>query len=84
MQFRPSLDHALRPLGQRAADKFDWFNSIDRRRFLVIGVEMGDVMMRPQFNIHSDDNPEEAAQFRHGLMLTDDDTDEKQGTSKQG
>src|ERR1039458_3800263 len=82
MQFRPSLDHPLLPLGQRPANKFNRFNSIERRRFLIISVEMGVVMVRPQFNIHSNDNPEKAAQFRHGITLSDDDTDEKPRTSQ--
>jgi hypothetical protein len=82
MQFRPGFDHSLLPLWQCAGNKLNRFNSIYRRRFLIIGVEMGGSMVRPQFNIHSNDNPEKAAQFRHGMMLSDDDTVEKPRTSQ--
>ena len=69
MQFRPCLHHALLPPGQAARNQLDRINATDDNCILIIGVEMRRVMLDASLQIHPDDNPEKAAQFRHGESL---------------
>ena len=70
MQFRPCLHHALLAPGQPARNQLDRINAAHDNIILIIGVKMRRVMLDTSFQIHSDDNPEKAAQFRHGESLS--------------
>ena len=69
MQFRPRLHHALLSPRKAARNQLDGFNATDDNGILIIGVEMRRVMLDTSLQIHPDDNPEKAAQFRQGESL---------------
>ena len=70
MQFGPSFDQSFLPFWQRTGDQFDGIDAENADLFLIVSVEVRDVVLRANLHEHSDDDAEEAAQFSHSLNLS--------------
>jgi hypothetical protein len=69
VKFGPSLNEpTLRP-GETPPDTLDGIDSVDRRRLLVVRVEVRPMMRSGRFREHADHNSKEARDLRHHMMI---------------
>jgi hypothetical protein len=65
----PRLDEALLGLREGAAEALERVDREHRRMFLLVRVEVGAVVLPTGFDEHSNDDSEEAGEFRHFILV---------------
>jgi hypothetical protein len=56
MEFRPCFHHALLAFREGACDQINRINSVNRDLFLIVGVEVGRMVLSTRFQVHPDDD----------------------------
>lgn len=67
MDLHPGCDEAFLRLRQAAAKALDGVDGEDGRVLLVVRMEMRPMVRFAGFDVHPDNDPEEAREFRHRL-----------------
>src|SRR6266404_1345207 len=69
MKLGPSFDQAALSLRQCASCHLDWIDAENRCVLLIVSMKMWCMVPGPGFPVHSNNNAEEATQFRHRYIL---------------
>jgi hypothetical protein len=69
MKLRPRLDQALLPPRKRPCDQLHRVQAEHTDIFLILGVKVRRVMGLANLHIHSHDDSEESAEFRHFAII---------------
>ena len=70
MKFRPGFDQSPLPPRQSSREQFNRIKTEDSHIVLVVGMKVRRVVRDADFHIHSDDDPEESAQFWHDCIIS--------------
>jgi len=71
VQLRPSQHQTFLPLEKRTGDAFNRVETLDTRVFLIVRVEVSEVMATPGLHEHPDHDPEKPRDLRHVLLRYD-------------
>ena len=69
MQFSPCLNKATLSARKQPGNQLDRIEAEHRRFILIIRVKMRQVVRAADFHVHTDDDTEETAEFRHRRIL---------------